>query len=215
MPNSLLLRAAAVALSALLIAGCSSLARTSLDASWIEPAVKGKKFQKVLILTVAHDEFAQQYFQNDLAAAMRARGMNAVASQRYFTHKSPSEQARFMRAVDSSDADAVLLGRVIGVDQKTGTVPGMLTGPGGTPVGEMVGIGNAVAATFAPTMYVRPSDYTLTTVIVETVLFELKGRRAVWSARTNTANADQGDLKPAIAQFVSVLVGAMERDGLL
>lgn len=215
MPNSLLLRAAAVALAALLIAGCSSLARTSLDASWIEPAVKGKKFQKVLILTVAHDEFAQQYFQNDLAAAMRARGMNAVASQRYFTHKSPSEQARFMRAVDSSDADAVLLGRVIGVDQKTGTVPGMLTGPGGTPVGEMVGIGNAVAATFAPTMYVRPSDYTLTTVIVETVLFELKGRRAVWSARTNTANADQGDLKPAIAQFVSVLVGAMERDGLL
>jgi len=215
MPNSLLLRAAAVALAALLIAGCSSLARTSLDASWIDPAVKGKKFQKVLILTVAHDEFAQQYFQQDMAAAMRARGMNAVASERFFTHKSPSEQARFMRAVDSSDADAVLLGRVIGVDQKTGTVPGMLTGPGGTPVGEMVGIGNAVAATFAPTMYVRPSDYTLTTVIVETVLFELKGRRAVWSARTNTANADQGDLKPAIAQFVSVLVGAMERDGLL
>jgi hypothetical protein len=52
-------------------------------------------------------------------------------------------------------------------------------------------------------------------VIVETVLYEMKGRRAVWSARTHTANADQGDLKPAIAQFVSVLVGAMERDGLL
>jgi hypothetical protein len=119
-----------------------------------------------------------------------------------------------MKAVDSSDADAVLLARVIGVDQKTGTVPGMLTGAGGAPVAEMTGIGNAVAATFAPTMYVPPSDYTLTTVIVETVLFELKGRRAVWSARTNTANADQGDLKPAIAQFVSVLVGAMERDGL-
>ena len=90
----------------------------------------------------------------------------------------------------------------------------MLTGPRGAPVAEMTGIGNAVAATFAPTMYVRPSDYTLTTVIVETVLFELQGRRAVWSARTNTANADQGDLKPAIAQFVSVLTSAMERDGL-
>jgi hypothetical protein len=214
MPKSLLLRAAAAALAALLIAGCSTLARSSLDASWIDPTAKGKKFKKVLILSVAHDEFAQQYFQQDMAAAMRARGMNAVASERFFTHKSPSEQARFMRAVDSSDADAVLLARVIGVDQKTGTVPGMLTGPGGAPVAEMVGIGNAVAATFAPTMYLRPSDYTLTTVIVETVLYELKGRRAVWSARTNTANADQGDLKPAIAQFVSVLVGAMERDGL-
>jgi hypothetical protein len=214
MPTSLLLRAAAAALAALLIVGCSMHARSSLDASWIDPTVKGKKFKKVLILSVAHDEFAQQYFQNDMAAAMRARGMNAVASERFFTHKSPSEQARFMRAVDSSDADAVLLARVIGVDEKTGTVPGMLTGPRGAPVAEMTGIGNAVAATFAPTMYVRPSDYTLTTVIVETVLFELQGRRAVWSARTNTANADQGDLKPAIAQFVSVLTSAMERDGL-
>jgi hypothetical protein len=27
-------------------------------------------------------------------------------------------------------------------------------------------------------------------------------------------NADQGDLKPAIAQFVSVLVGALDRDGV-
>lgn len=207
-------RAAIIALAALLVAGCAMTARSSLDASWIDPTVKGKKFKKVLILSVAHDEFAQQYFQDDMAAAMRARGMNTVASHRFFTHKSPSEQARFMGAVESSDADAVLLARVIGVDQKTGTTPGMLTGAGGAPVGEMTGIGNAVAATFAPTMYVRPSDYTLTTVIVETVLFELKGRRAVWSARTNTANADQGDLKPAIAQFVSVLVGAMERDGL-
>jgi hypothetical protein len=63
-------------------------------------------------------------------------------------------------------------------------------------------------------MYVRPSDYTLTTVIVETALYDLKSRRSVWTARTQTANADQGDLKPAMAQFVDVLVRAMERDGL-
>jgi hypothetical protein len=214
MPSRLSVHAAIVALAALLLAACSMNARTSLDASWIDPKAKDIKFKKVLILTVATDEFAQQYFQQDMAAAMRAHGMNAVASERFFTHRSPSEQARFMRAVDSSDADAVLLARVIGVDQKTGTIPGMLTGPMGTPVTETIGLSNAVAATFAPTMYVRPSDYTLTTVIVETVLYELKGRRAVWSARTNTANADQGDLKPAIAQFVSVLTRAMERDGL-
>ena len=71
------------------------------------------------------------------------------------------------------------------------------------------------AATFAPTLYVRPSDYTLTTVIVETVLYEAKSKQAVWSAQTSTKNAQSGDLKPAIAQFVSVLIGAMDRDGLL
>lgn len=205
--------AALAVLAALVLAGCMT-ARTSLDASWIDPQYRHAKFKKILVLSVASDEFAQQYFQEDIAAAMRARGANAVASERFFTHKSPSEQARFMRAIESSGADAVLLGRVIGVDQKTGTIPGMLTGPAGTPVEETIGLGNAVAATFAPTMYVRPTDYTLTTVLVETALYDLKTRRAIWTARTQTANADQGDLKPAMAQFVGVLVQAMERDGL-
>jgi hypothetical protein len=212
--SSLSRPAAAAVAAALLLAACMT-AQTSLDSSWIDPKAKGVKFRKVLILSVATDEFAQQYFQEDMAAALRQRGMNAVASERFFTHRSASEEARFRRAVEQSDADAVMLARVIGVDQKTGTIPGMLTGPAGTPIEETIGFSNAVAATFAPTLYVRPSDYTLTTVIVETVLYELKGRRAVWSARTNTANADQGDLKPAVAQFVSVLVAAMERDGLL
>jgi len=207
------LLAALAALAALVLAGCMT-ARTSLDASWIDPQYRHAKFKKVLVLSVASDEFAQQYFQEDIAAAMRARGMNTVASERFFTHKSKAEYARFMRAVETSGADAVLLGRVIGVDQKTGTIPGMLTGPAGTPLEETVGLENAVAASFAPTMYVRPSDYTLTTVLVESVLFDLKTRRAVWTARTQTANADQGDLKPAVAQFVGVLVQAMERDGL-
>jgi hypothetical protein len=51
-------------------------------------------------------------------------------------------------------------------------------------------------------------------VLVETVLYEAKGKQAVWSAQTSTKNAQSGDLKPAIAQFVGVLVGAMDRDGL-
>ena len=208
------LRASLAAPAAAVLAGCMS-ARTSLDASWIDPQYRHAKFRKVLVLSVASDEFAQQYFQQDIAAALRARGMNAVASERFFTHRSQSEYARFMRAIETSGADAVLLGRVIGVDQKTGTIPGMLTGPAGTPVTETVGLENAVAATFAPTMYVRPSDYTLTTVLVETVLYDLATRRAVWAARTQTDNADQGDLKPAVARFVGVLVQAMERDGLL
>ena len=52
-------------LLALLVAGCAMTARSSLDASWIDPTVKGKKFKKVLILSVAHDEFAQQYFRSE------------------------------------------------------------------------------------------------------------------------------------------------------
>ena len=214
MPRPSVLRSLVVALAALAVAGCSTTAYTSLDKSWMDPKLAGPKFKKVLILSIASDEFAQQYFQQDIAAALKKRGVNAVASQGYFTHPSPSEDARFKRVIAESDADAVLLARVIGVDEKTTVTGGYLTTPMGEPVAQVYGLGNVVASTFAPTRYVRPSDYTQATVLVETVLYEMKGKQAVWSAQTSTKNAQSGDLKPAIAQFVGVLVGAMDRDGL-
>jgi hypothetical protein len=214
MRNPYAWRALAVALAALSIAACAATARTSLDRSWADPKLAGTKFRKVLIVTLAGDEFAQAYFQEDMAAALRRRGVNAAASEQYFSHASPAEDARFKRAVEQSDADAVLLARVIGVDEKTGVTGGYLLGPGGVPVAGVYGLGGVVASAYAPTRYVRPSDYTTTTVLVETVLYETKGKRAVWSAQTSTKNAESGDLKPAVAQFVGVLVGAMDRDGL-
>jgi hypothetical protein len=214
MRNPYAWRALAVALAALSIAACAATARTSLDRSWADPKLAGTKFRKVLIVTLAGDEFAQAYFQEDMAAALRRRGVNAAASEQYFSHASPAEDARFKRAVEQSDADAVLLARVVGVDEKTGVTGGYLLGPGGVPVAGVYGLGGVVASAYAPTRYVRPSDYTTTTVLVETVLYETKGKRAVWSAQTSTKNAESGDLKPAVAQFVGVLVGAMDRDGL-
>ncbi len=216
MPGALsrFLPAAAAALAALSIAGCSTTARTSLDKSWVDPQLHGTKFRKVLILSLARDEFAQQYFQDDMAAALRKRGVNAVASERFFSHPSPAEDARFKRTIDQSDADAVLLARVVGVDEKTSVTGGYLTGAGGAPVAQVYGLGGVVASTFAPTRYVRPTEYTQATVLVETILYETKGKRAVWSAQTSTKNAQSGDLKPAVAQFVGVLVDAMSRDGL-
>lgn len=214
MLKSGLSRAVAVAVAALSIAACSTNAYTSLDKSWADPKLAGTKFRKVLIITIAGDEFAQAYFQEDLAAALRKRGVNAVASEAYFSHSSPAEDARFKRAVAQSDADAVLLARVVGVDETTTVTGGYLTGPGGAPVAQVSGLGLFAASTFAPTRYVRPAEYTQSTVLVETVLYETKSKQAVWSAQTSTKNAQSGDLKPAVAQFVGVLVDAMARDGL-
>ncbi|MGH8696866.1 MAG: hypothetical protein ACREVS_10330, partial [Burkholderiales bacterium] len=83
MPKLSLLRTLAVALSAVSIAGCSTTAYTSLDKSWVDPKLAGTKFRKVLILSLASDEFAQAYFQEGMAAALRQRGVDAAASERY------------------------------------------------------------------------------------------------------------------------------------
>src|SRR5262245_14859225 len=116
MPKRFRSRAVAFVFAAFAIAGCAGSARTSLETSWVNPKFQGAKFKKVLIVSVAADEFAQQYFQDDMAAALRKRGMMAVASERFFTHLSPAEERRFKQAVAQSGADAVLLARVVGVE---------------------------------------------------------------------------------------------------
>jgi hypothetical protein len=203
-----------IAFAAALLAGCSTVPRTSLDTSWADPQARGAKFKKVLVISVASDEFAQQYFQQDMAAELKKRGVNAVASGRYFSHPGASEEARFKRAVEESGADAVLLGRVVGSSKESLRSSGMLLGGNGVPIAAATGIYGAYGQAFAPTHYVVPSEGSRRTVMVETLLFEMQGRKAIWTARTQTVNADQGDLKPAIAQFVSVLVGALDRDGV-
>jgi hypothetical protein len=204
----------AALLAAALFAGCSTMPRTSLDTSWADPQARGAKFKKILVISVASDEFAQQYFQQDLAAELKKRGVNAVASGRYFTHRSPSEEARFKRAVEESGADGVLFGRVVGSSKESLQTPGMLTARDGTPIAAATGLYGAYGQAFAPTHYIQPSEGSRRTVMVETMLFEMKDRKAIWTARTHTENANVGDLKPAIAQFVAVLAGAMDRDGL-
>src|SRR3954462_1867902 len=87
--------------------------------SWVTPQLPREPFKKLLIISVARDEFVQIAFQDQLAAALKARGMNAVASKRYFSSGTDAERARFMRSIEESGADFVLIGHVTARDTKT------------------------------------------------------------------------------------------------
>src|SRR5262252_9731561 len=97
------------ALLAVLAAGCITNPETSLEISWVSP--ERPQFKKLLIITIASDEFVQIAFQDQMAARLQERGVNAVASRRYFTRNTAEERARFKQSIDESDADSVLLAR--------------------------------------------------------------------------------------------------------
>jgi hypothetical protein len=199
----------------LVTTACSKMARTSLEAHWADPEHSGRKLGRVVIITVAEDEFAQEKFQLEMARRLRARGVDAVASGRYFMHRSPAEEARFRRAVADSKADTVMLARVIRADEKTIKTAGMVTGRGGAPVAQGLGMYGLFAQTFAPANYVLPDYYTQLNAYTDTWLFESKSEKLLWSARAKTTNADQGDLTPMVDQFVDVLVRRMSEDRVI
>jgi hypothetical protein len=208
-------RAALTALAAaVVLAACATTASTSLDASWKAPGATAKTFRKVAIITVSDDEFVQQDVQKALAAQLKARGVNAVASGYYFTRYTEKERERFQRSVRATDADAILLARVIQTDSKMVTTAGMLVGMNGVPYASVVGVGNVAAATFAPGNYVPPSDYDKVTIHAEASLFETKGEKLMWTARAKIQNAEQGDYRKTVDQFVKVVVNAGISEGM-
>jgi hypothetical protein len=196
-------------LGAALVAGCMTNPVTSLEVSWVAPQVP--PFKKLLIITVASDEFVQIAFQDQMAAQLRERGINAVASHRYFTRYTAGERARFKQSIEESDADSVLLARVTNTDASTQHSADAVVGANGVPYPDAIGIYGAYGR------YANVGgDYAIKTITAEASIFADKGEKLIWSARTRTINAQNVKSGAAAAtQYIAVILEAMKKDKVL
>lgn len=202
-------------LAALLMAGCATQPVTTLEVSWVAPQLPPEPFKKLLIITVGSSEFAQVAFQGQMAAQLKARGVNAVASRRYFTRYTDAERARFKQSIDDSGADFVLLARATTTDTSTLEDRGTIVGSSGMPHQDASGIYGAYARAFYPGSYVQGADATVKNVTAEASIFAAKGEKLIWSARTRTTNTHSATGEDLASQYVPVIIEAMKKDKLL
>ena len=188
-----------------LLQGCATEPVTTFEVSWVSPQLPPEPFKKLLILSVARDEFVQIAFQDEMAAALKARGVNAVASKRYFTHYSEAEKVRFKQSVDDSGADYVLLARVTGRDTKSRDERFMT-------IGDATGLYTAYDR-YASTA-LAASDYSQTTVITEVSIFSVQGEKLIWTARIRTENPARTTGADYAPRYIAVVLEAMKKDKL-
>lgn len=202
--------------AAALLAGCSNQPVTTFEVSWAAPQLpQAPSFKKLLIITVAASEFVQVAFQDQMAAELKKRGVNAVASHRYFTRYTDAEKARFMKTIGDSGADFVLIARVTNTTETAVGGGGMILGPGGVPVADAGSIQGAYARFVYPTSYVAGADADIKTVTAEASIFEVKGEKLIWSARTRTDKADRTTGEHYAPQYIGVILDAMKKDKVL
>ena len=206
----------ALLVPAALLAGCVTTPETKLEVSWVTPQLPQAPFGKLLIITVASDEFVQIAFQDQMAAELQKRGMNAVASRRYFTRYTAAERERFKQSIDESDADYVLLARVTNSASNAQDSRSVILGPGGAPYGEATGVYGAYAMYAYPgASAMQVGDAQVLTVTAEASIFAEKGGKLIWSARTRTTNAQAVKSGAAAAtQYIAVILEAMKKDRL-
>ena len=202
--------------AAALVAGCITNPVTSLELSWVAPQLPQPLFKKLLIITVASDEFVQIAFQDQMAAQLKERGVNAVASHRYFTRYTAAERERFRQSIADSDADAVLLARVTLTDASTQHSADSVVGTNGVPYADATVIYGAYGRYYTPGYYAPGGDYAVKTVTAEASIFLEKGGKLIWSARTRTTNAQAVKSgADAATQYIAIILEAMKKDKLL
>jgi len=203
------------ALAAVLLAGCISAPVTSLEVSWVSPQLPQAPFKKLLIITVASDEFVQIAFQEQMAAQLKARGVNAVASQRYFTRYTASERERFKKSIEESDADFVLLARVTNTAEGVTHSADSVIGTNGVPNAGATGI-YVVYTGYGYPGYAQGREYTVKTITAEASIFAEKGDKLIWSARTRTTNAQAVKSgAEGATQYIAVILDAMKKDKVI
>jgi len=197
-----------------LLAGCATTPVTTLEVSWVTPERPQAPLKKLLIITVASNEFVQIAFQDQMAAQLQAHGVNAVASRRYFTRYTDAERARFRQSIEESGADFVLLARVTNTETTAYENRGTIIAPNGVPYSDAIGVYSAYAQYAYPAAHVRGADGSTKTVTAEASIFAVKGEKLLWSARTRTTNAHSVTGQEFAPQYVAVILEAMKKDKL-
>jgi hypothetical protein len=189
-----------------LVAGCATKPSTTLEMTWVTPQLPQAPFRKLLIITVANEELVQIAFQDQMAAQLKAHGMNGVASHRYFTRYTDAEKARFRKSIEESDADYVLLARVTRTARESRE-------------DQVMNVGDATGLYTTYDRYVSVArsagDYSTKTITAEASIFAVSGEKMIWSARTRTANANVTTGEHFAPQYVAVILEAMKKDKLL
>jgi hypothetical protein len=188
--------------SAAAACGCSA---TTIQSSWTDPTFSGTPFRRVAVVALFDTEAESRSFEENAAAALDARGVEAIPSYTILGDDGRVyEQEELKAELASADVDGILIYRLIAVDERNVyRDPGPYLRVPGTMVW-----GDPYYWYYYPRWdyywhwrssfdVTRSRDYwePLAYMIVESSLFDARRDRLVWTAKSETIDG---------AQFASV-----------
>ncbi len=199
-------RSLSIAAAVVLLAACA--AQTSIVNQWEAPD-RSPALKRVFVASVFQDASVRRTFEDQVAAALAARGVEAIPGYRYLPEDGPVSSDRLAAAVRASGASGVLFTRVLKVDRQTTLIA---TAP--TYWGPTIGYAGWYPGAWGP-VYAYPMVQAVTTdtVIAEVRLYRAADQALVWAATTQTFNPSN----PAkdSAQFADVIVTQLAQKGLI
>ena len=199
----LLLRLYLVAAAALGMVSCGS---TELVHQWSNPAYASPSFKKVMVIGVTKQAGIRRTFEDEFVAQLKAVGVNATPSYLYIPQDDPVGESVLKQALKEAAADAMIITRLVRVQQKTEIAPGYYPPDPAMAVHPLYT--TAWNDYYEPPIVYRSEIYTC-----ETSLYDTVKNRVVWSGTAQTTTP--GNLNQEIKDYAGVIISALKDKKLI
>lgn len=186
--------------------GCGT---KQLISQWSNPAygASGFPFKRIMVIGATDQTSIRRNFEDELAAALKTAGVDAVQSYRYVPENGKVAEARLKEAVRKANADSVIMTRLLRVEQRTEVSPGYYD-----PY-PAFGLYGWYSSAWYGGFYTPPRVYSYPVYFSETTLYDVEKDEVVWTGTIRTI--DPENLDQAIDNYVETVVGALKDKNLV
>jgi hypothetical protein len=180
----------------------SSCAHTKIISTWKDPGYQGHP-RRILVHVIARNPTAKIMLENQLAEQFEKHGLTALVSHDFLPDQLTIDKEAIKKLVKEKDIDTLFFGAPTNRTDLESLRPGQMSY--GTAVYENPD-DNFYAAVSAYTY--QPGTYAEEEVASEMVVFDVQGRRRVWTAlaKTYISNTKAQEIAPAVKQIMEMLV---------
>jgi len=202
-----------LALLGFLATACSS---TTVKNSWVKPGYSDK-IENVYLIGIAKEEDYRRIFEETFKRRLSGQGVRAVTSHNDLPKDQENSRENIIKAMSANSCDSVLLTKLVRKRTEAGTKGQGINVVKTTPVplyydpwynswGSYYNQGYSV-------VNIQPTTPGTTTLIIESVLYDLKTGERIWAAQLETV--EEIDPIKMIRDYVEAVTRNLEGTGLI
>ncbi|MGH7824536.1 MAG: hypothetical protein ACREQ7_05095 [Candidatus Binatia bacterium] len=188
------------------LAGCAT---KRIISQWSNPAYTppSLSFKKIMVIGATDQAAIRRNFEDEFVSELKAAGVDAVPSYRYIPENGKVAEARLKEAVQESAAGAVIMTRLVRVEERTEVSPGYFDP---FPAFRLYGW---YSSAWYGGFYVPPRVYRYPVFFSETTLYDVVKDEVVWTGTMRTI--DPENVNEAIENYVQTVIEALKEKNIL
>ncbi len=194
------------------LCGCST---TRLTGTWVNPAYRGERFHRILVLGVCRNETYLRIFEDSMCRELKKRGVRAEPGYALFPGEKRPDKKAISKEIAGQGFDAMIISQVTGRRTESVVHPGYTYFLGPPPFEPPYYYGDWYGYYSRSYQIVHEPAYVATyrVVTVQSNMYDTATNALVWSVTSETEL--EGKPENLIHSLVTTLINAMAAKGLI